>query len=148
MLQISVRSVFDSALEPISSTGLKLDRSPGCEGEAASGSRQEARLADTRCCLTLAQALELLDVERPGKPRAHANLGRVWALERASGALNLGKIRGRKTLPGNQMKSLDGAGNRDVEEPAFLRFVVAGAHAHGLEDVWVLDLRWEAEEMV
>src|SRR3990170_3482262 len=117
MLQISVRSVFDSALEPISGTGLKLDRGPRCEGEAAGGSRQEARLADTRCCLTLAHALELLDVERPGKPRAHANLGRVWALESASGALNLGEIWGRNTLPGDQVKSLDGTGNRDVEEP-------------------------------
>ena len=53
VLLISVRPVLDEILEQVRSAGVEIDWRPGCEGEAAGGRCQEARLANVCSPLAL-----------------------------------------------------------------------------------------------
>src|SRR2546428_14183631 len=46
------------------------------------------------------------------------------------------------------MEALHGSRDRDIEQPPFLSRRISSAHAHGLQDVRVLDLGRETEKVI
>jgi len=98
--------------------------------------------------LTVGEAVETLHTEGTCESRADANVRRGWSFGRVSLAFDLGKIRRRQTLSGDQVEALHGPRDRDIEQPPFLSLRIPSAHAHGLQYVRVLDLRRETEQVI
>src|SRR5439155_11782030 len=136
-LLISVRLVLLHVVEPIQSPFLEIEGGPRSESHTTSRSGKQSRLTNPSRFLTVAESIETFHTERARESRPDPNVRGVWGPGRAGLTFDLGKIRRRQTVSGDQMEALHGPCDRDIEQAPFLSLRIPSAHAHGLQYVRV-----------